>query len=209
MAFDNSFTAVTGATYTAAQYNTYTKGNFTAIWVGTTAGDMEYYASSTSKSRLGIGNSYDMLRVNSGGTAPEWNTPRLTMTSLTDTNASLSRTNQAMTWATELVDDDGWHVAGDSKITVNETNRYRITFQIGTWMPTGAAVNNYQIWLNKDGSNYVYDRRAFKENGDLCMLGLSIAGVYNSGTYFEVYIPGTQVIGGTYSFFSVTKERAG
>lgn len=31
MSFDNSFTAVTGATYTAAQYNTYVRDNLTAL----------------------------------------------------------------------------------------------------------------------------------------------------------------------------------
>ena len=54
MAFDNSFTAVTGATYAASDYNTHTKGNFTAVWVGTTAGDMDYYTSATAKSRLAL-----------------------------------------------------------------------------------------------------------------------------------------------------------
>ncbi len=54
MAFNNAYTAVTGATYQASDYNTGTKGNFTAIWVGTTAGDMDYYTSATAKSRLGL-----------------------------------------------------------------------------------------------------------------------------------------------------------
>jgi hypothetical protein len=70
MAFDNSFTAVTGQTYTASQYNTHTKGNFTAIWVGTTAGDSDYYTSSTSKARLAIGAVGNFL--GSTGTAPRW-----------------------------------------------------------------------------------------------------------------------------------------
>ena len=52
MSFDNSYTAVTGSTYQASDYNTGTKGNFTAVWVGTTAGDMDYYTSATAKNRL-------------------------------------------------------------------------------------------------------------------------------------------------------------
>lgn len=70
MAFDNSYTAVTGATYTAAQYNTYTKGNFTAIWVYTTAGDIVYATSSTALARLGIGAAKSILGSN--GSAPIW-----------------------------------------------------------------------------------------------------------------------------------------
>lgn len=72
MAFDNSYSAVTGATYAASDYNTYVKGNFTAIWVGTTAGDMDYYSSATAKTRLAAGSAYKTLRMNSSGNAPEW-----------------------------------------------------------------------------------------------------------------------------------------
>ena len=52
MAFNNGFTAVTGATYTAAQYNTYVRDNFTALWPYTTAGDMMYATSATASARL-------------------------------------------------------------------------------------------------------------------------------------------------------------
>ena len=70
MSFNNSFTAVTGATYTAAQYNTHTRDNLTAIWVYTTAGDLTYASSSTSLARLGIGPIGDQLL--SSGSAPLW-----------------------------------------------------------------------------------------------------------------------------------------
>ena len=70
MAYNNSFTAVTGATYTAAQYNTYVRDNFTAIWVGTTAGDLNYYSSSSAKARLAIGTAGQVLM--SSGSAPTW-----------------------------------------------------------------------------------------------------------------------------------------
>lgn len=70
MAFDNSFTAVTGATYTAAQYNTYTRDNLTAIWVYTTAGDIAYATGATTLTRLGIGTSGYILESN--GSAPVW-----------------------------------------------------------------------------------------------------------------------------------------
>lgn len=84
MAFDNSFTAVTGATYTAAQYNTYTKGNFAAMWVYTTAGDLAYASSATALSRLAIGAAYKVLRVNPSGNAPSWGQSPIVFTSKTD-----------------------------------------------------------------------------------------------------------------------------
>lgn len=69
MAFDNSYTAVTGATYQASDYNTSTKGNFTAIWVGTTAGDLDYYTSATAKSRLALVTGGVLY---GGASAPAW-----------------------------------------------------------------------------------------------------------------------------------------
>lgn len=72
MSFDNSYTAVTGATYQAADYNTYVKNNLNALWVGTTGGDMEYYTSATVKARLAKGTALQILRMNAGATAPEW-----------------------------------------------------------------------------------------------------------------------------------------
>ena len=39
---------------------------------GTTAGDIDYYTTSTAKARVGIGTAGQLLRVNSGATAPEW-----------------------------------------------------------------------------------------------------------------------------------------
>jgi hypothetical protein len=46
-----------------------------ALNPGTTAGDLDYYTTSTAKARLAIGTANQQLRVNSGATAPEWFTP--------------------------------------------------------------------------------------------------------------------------------------
>jgi hypothetical protein len=43
-----------------------------ALNPGTTAGDVDYYTTSTAKARLGIGTAGQVLTVNSGATAPEW-----------------------------------------------------------------------------------------------------------------------------------------
>lgn len=70
--YTSGFTAVTGSVFTAAQYNTNVRDNFTAIWVYTTAGDISYATGATTKARLAIGTAYEMLRTNAGATAPEW-----------------------------------------------------------------------------------------------------------------------------------------
>jgi hypothetical protein len=41
---------------------------------GTTAGDIDYYTSSTAKARIAIGTAGQVLQVNGGATAPEWAT---------------------------------------------------------------------------------------------------------------------------------------
>jgi hypothetical protein len=46
-----------------------------ALSPGTTAGDIDYYTTSTAKARVGIGTAGQVLQVNSGATAPEWVTP--------------------------------------------------------------------------------------------------------------------------------------
>jgi hypothetical protein len=46
-----------------------------ALSPGTTAGDVDYYTTSTAKARLGIGTAGQVLTVNSLATAPEWTTP--------------------------------------------------------------------------------------------------------------------------------------
>ena len=42
---------------------------------GTTAGDIDYYTSSTAKARIAIGTAGQILQVNAGATAPEWVAP--------------------------------------------------------------------------------------------------------------------------------------
>ena len=70
MAYSVVPTVSTSDSWTASQHNTYIKDNFAAVWVGTTAGDLDYYTSATAKSRVGIGTANQLLR--STGTAPAW-----------------------------------------------------------------------------------------------------------------------------------------
>jgi hypothetical protein len=61
---------------------------------GTTAGDIDYYTSSTAKARIAIGTAYQILQVNAGATAPEWVAPAVsytpTLTLLNSGGTSLS-----------------------------------------------------------------------------------------------------------------------
>ena len=53
---------------------------------GTTAGDIDYYTTSTAKARVGIGTAGQVLQVNAGATAPEWATPSASYTLLSTTS---------------------------------------------------------------------------------------------------------------------------
>jgi len=58
-----------GDLWTAANQNTYLKDNFAAVWVGTTAGDIDYYTGAANKARLAASNGGVLL---SGAAAPSW-----------------------------------------------------------------------------------------------------------------------------------------
>jgi hypothetical protein len=71
-----------------------------ALNPGTTAGDIDYYTTSTAKARVGIGTAGQVLAVNSGATAPEWVTSSsggmtlLSTTTLTGNNVTISSISQ-------------------------------------------------------------------------------------------------------------------
>ena len=78
---------------------------------GTTAGDIDYYTTSTAKARVAIGTAGQVLQVNSGATAPEWATPASpapasatlrvdTLESTTSTSYTALTTAQAVTLTT-------------------------------------------------------------------------------------------------------------
>lgn len=70
MAYSSPITAVTGATFTAAQFNTSVRDNLNAIWVGTNAGDLDYYTSSSVKTRLAF--TSGGVLYGSTSSAPAW-----------------------------------------------------------------------------------------------------------------------------------------
>lgn len=74
MAYNNSYTAVTGGTLSAAQWNTYVRDNFTALWVYTTAGDIVYATSAIALARLAPPSVDGLLSYDYSATAPAWMT---------------------------------------------------------------------------------------------------------------------------------------
>ncbi len=165
MSFNNAYTAVTGATYAASDYNTSTKGNFTAIWVGTTAGDMDYYTSSTAKARLALvtggllyggasspawlalGSTHTILK-SLGGSAPEYG-------SLVYRRQGGNALNWQTGGTTSYTPTTPFIQGGSVNVSVNTTGSGTISYPVAfAQRPLIAAVINgssvYSISVNND-----------------------------------------------------------
>ncbi len=95
MPFDNSHTYTIGEIVTAAIMKTYIKDNLneTAPAKVTTAGDIIYATAANAIARLGIGTAGQILRTNSGATAPEWINTELLSSLLTPSTFETSATS--------------------------------------------------------------------------------------------------------------------
>ena len=100
-----------------------------ALNPGTTAGDIDYYTSGTAKARVAIGTNGQLLRVNSGATAPEW-----------ALGVNLQLNAQTTTYTVVL---------GDAYKLVTMSNAAANDFQIPTnanvAFPVGTVINVIQI----------------------------------------------------------------
>jgi|688.fasta_scaffold34497_6 hypothetical protein len=129
-----------------------------ALNPGTTAGDIDYYTTSTTKARIGIGTAGQILKVNSGATAPEWGAPTFSGVFVRQSAATTSisnNTNTTVLFDTEEFDTDAYHSTSTntSRITIpaGKAGKYAINsaffFQENA---NGARVLN----IHKNGSNY-------------------------------------------------------
>jgi len=107
---------VTGQAYPASSYNTYVKGNFEALWIYTTAGDIVYASSSTVLARLGIGANNSLLR--STGSAPSWMAPGSALQQL-----RVNAAGNALEWANSFTALTAYKIStnwnGSSKSVAN------------------------------------------------------------------------------------------
>lgn len=108
---------------------------------GTTAGDIDYYTSGTAKARLAIGTAGQVLKVNSGATAPEWTTLASGATyvgcaAFRSTNLSISaNTDTLLTLPSEQYDTDGFHDTstntGRFTIPAGKAGKYQMNCAVG------------------------------------------------------------------------------
>lgn len=124
MAFSTPYTFTALELLTAAKMNAI-QTNINAIWVGTTAGDTDYYTSSTTKSRVAIGTAYYTYR--STGSAPSWGVwAEKCVAYRSSVQTYTTGSTAAIQWNAELYDDGGWHdnSTNPERITVTTTGIY-------------------------------------------------------------------------------------
>jgi hypothetical protein len=133
-----------------------------ALSPGTTAGDVDYYTTSTAKARLGIGTAGQILTVNSGATAPEWQSPVATSINqnyLLNGNFSVAQRGTSYTSTGSANNDDTyildrWYILSDGNDAIDVT-------QDTTTVPTNG---NYAIALDVETVNKKFGIAQIIEN---------------------------------------------
>lgn len=108
MSFNTVPTVANGDSWSAAQHNTYLRDNFAAVWVGTTAGDVDYYVNATSKARVGIGTNGYIFQSN--GSVPSWQPDYRVVNYLLNGNVALQLGDNAARWRVP-VEYNGFRIA--------------------------------------------------------------------------------------------------
>jgi len=125
MAFTNPLTWVASQLVTAALLNQQVRDNLSALWVGTSAGDTDYYTGSNSKSRLAKGSARAQYRMNAAGTAPEWGNAIQARVISTAVQTITKDTYTDLTFDIELEDTNSFWVVGSPTIfTIPYTGVY-------------------------------------------------------------------------------------
>lgn len=128
----------------------------------TTTGDVIYSSSGSTPARLGIGTAGQVLKVNSGATAPEWGAAggaSFVGCSLykSGTQSTSNGVWTAITFDSELFDTDAFHdnVTNNSRITIpaGKNGKYQINGSI-MWVASGTG--SRLIKMQKNGADILY-----------------------------------------------------
>lgn len=130
-------TYVTGDLITAAHANTYWRDNEAAHWPFTTAGDMAYATAANALGRLALGGAGSVMRVNVGGTAPQW----LALGTAGDVLTVGSAGNLPV-WGGILQNRQGGDASDWSQPGSNNYSPTQVLIACGVTRWTGTAANN-------------------------------------------------------------------
>jgi hypothetical protein len=191
----------------------------------TTAGDIEYRSSTPNvNTRLPLGTAGQVLKVNSGATAPEWATDATGMTNpLTTTGDTIysssgstparlgiGTTGQVLTvaggvpsWAAapvaganwSLLNSGGTSLSGTSTSITGITGQDKLLIIIDGARKTSAANRDLQVQFNTDtGSNYVYSGARYIQTGATS----GVVAATSSATSTSIVLAGTAANAGSF-----------
>jgi hypothetical protein len=161
----------------------------------TTTGDIYYASSANTPARLGIGTAGQVLKVNSGATAPEWgaaaSTPTFSGVSVYKTaNQSIANTTATIvTWDAEDFDTDTYHsnVTNNSRITIptGKTGYYQINLII---VHEALTASRYIATVRKNGTTSLLQTEAASVSSGFS--GPTVAGIVNltAADYIEIEV---------------------
>jgi hypothetical protein len=124
-----------------------------ALNPGTTAGDIDYYTTSTAKARIGIGTAGQVLAVNSGATAPEWITSSSGGMTLLSTT-TLSGATTTISGISGSYNDLQIIIKGVTGSSENNHLRLSINNNANAWEMLGLqnATTNWDATINLTGA---------------------------------------------------------
>ncbi len=157
MSFAIPPTKAVGNRVTAAEWNTYIRGNFLEILPYTQKGDIAVATGAADVDRLAVGADYQVLQARAGATlGMEWSGYRGCMLTNADVNCSSGAVILA-SFTVEAADTDGYHesVTNPSRITIptGMGGMYHIGFS-GYWDGDASAAPKLE-WIYKGGSPWV------------------------------------------------------
>lgn len=175
----------------------------------TTTGDTIYSSSGSTPARLGIGTAGQVLTVNSGATAPEWQTPS---SGATFVGTSLYKTADqtvstatwtALTWDAEYFDSDAFHSTSTntSRITIpaGKGGKYSFSFSIGT--EANASGNRFTNFYKNGSDIKVMSNITPSSSYNNTHLGTFVLDLV-AGDYIELFV--YQSSGGNRPYYGTT-----
>ena len=171
------------------------------------AGDLLYGTSADTLGRLAIGTAGQVLKVNSGGTAPEWGAAgggTFVGCRLTDSGTMniSNATTTARTFDTETFDTDGFHSTSSntSRITIpSGKGGYYLFTATGQFSDNTPTTGRRVISIRKNGTTVITNAELWPGGTTGIYVGASLSAIINGavGDYFEMtYL---QTNGGTLS----------
>lgn len=155
----------------------------------TTAGDTIVGGVAGAPGRLALGTALQVRRVNAAGTAEEFSAPASGTSNASRIKMSADQsipatTETAVSWGTEVFDDDTFWVAGTpTRITIPSDGRYFIHAALA-YATNGTGERH--VIIKKNGSAYA-STRTLAVPANATIIEANTMGSFVAGDYFEVF----------------------